>query len=758
MKRAAGACVLLLAMTACRTKQGYVEKGNQLFDAGRYADAVINYDRAIQKDRNYGEAYYRLGMAQEKLQDGSAAFDAFYRAVQLMPADIPAKEHLGNLSLEFYMLDSHRPQAYYNLAKQISDELLQRNPRSFEGLREKGYLAMTDQKREDAIALFRKAHDINPSDPAVTTALAQNLFLTGQSAEAEKLGSDMMAHHTTYPTIYDIMYEWYVKQNRPADAENTVKAKVNNNPKEGRYLLELAAHYDRVRKPAEMQAALQRLLDRPKDFPQARMWVGQLYYRMRNYSEAVHYFQEGARNSKGEEKLQYQKAATNALLAEGKREQASTTVNQIVEETPKDPESRLVQANLLLKSGDPAQVAAAERALQDLAKLKPNDASILVKLGRAEELQGNFAGATSRYQEALKHNAKSLEARYALAELGITQRHPEETLQQADEILKVRPDDPTARLLRAQGLARTGNVATARAELTRIKDFQHNPQAQVELGLLALSERKYPEAEQIFSKLRESGDPKAVVGLAQAYAAQKEFDRALGVLNEGLKKSNSTLLLVELGRIQAVAGHHDAAIQTFQQLVSQQPKSVAARVDLAQAFAGKDDYKSAVETYKEAIKLSPSDLSAGLELGHALSQAGRVEEARTQYLTVLKLHPADAIALNEMANFVCENGGDVDQAMEFAQRALRTAPAQPAFSDTMGCLYLKKGLRDSALQVFGNLVKKYPNYPTFRYHLGAALLEKGDKKSAKKELQGALADHPSRQDEARIRELLGKIG
>jgi predicted Zn-dependent protease len=54
-------------------------------------------------------------------------------------------------------------------------------------------------------------------------------------------------------------------------------------------------------------------------------------------------------------------------------------------------------------------------------------------------------------------------------------------------------------------------------------------------------------------------------------------------------------------------------------------------------------------------------------------------------------------------------------------------------------------------------VKNYPLYPTFRYHLGQALLETGNKQEAKKELESALAQHPSRQDEARIKQLLGKI-
>jgi len=758
MKKAAGACLLLLAMTACRTKQGYVEKGNQLLAAGKYDDAVINYNRAIQKDRNYGEAYYRLGLAEVKLQDASAAFDAFYRANQLMPANVDAKEQLGRLSLEFYMLDSHRPQAYYNLARQISDELLQRNPKSFEGLREKAYLAMTDQKRDEAIALFRKAHELNPSDASVTTAMVQNMLLTGQTAEAEKLGLDVIARQKTYSTIYDVMYQWYIKQNRTVDAENIIKAKVSNNPKEGRYLLELAAHYDAVHKPAEMQATLQRLLDDPKDFPKARMLIGDLYFKLRHYPEAVHYFEDGARNSKGDEKLLYQKAATNALLAAGKNSQASSTVGQILEEIPKDPEARLVQADILLKSGEPAKVAEAERQFQDLLKLRPNDAIVLLKLGQAEEMEGNLAGAAARYQEAINHNTKYIQARYALAQIALAQQHPDLTLQQADEILKVRPEDPTARLLRAQALARTGNVATARAELTRIQDFQHNPQAQVELGLLALSEKKFQEAEQIFTKLRETGDPQAIAGLARAYAGRRQFDKAIQVVEDGLKRNSSPGLLNVLGTVQAQAGQYDASIATFQKLIASQPKSVQARIELADVLSSKGDYPGAVESYGVAVKLAPSDSAAGLHLAHALSQAGRIEDARSEFRNVLKMHPEDAFVLNEMANFVCENGGDVDQALGFAQRALRTVPAQPAFSDTMGCLYMKKGLSDSALQVFENLVKKYPNYATFRYHLGAALLEKGDRRSAKKELQSALAAHPNPQDEARIKELLGKIG
>jgi tetratricopeptide (TPR) repeat protein len=749
----------LASISGCRTsKQGYVAKGNRSFDAGKYSEAAINYRKAIQKDEHYGEAFYRLGLAEIKEQNSREAFDALYRAVQLLPTNFDAKEQLGSLSLEYYLIDPHRSQFYYNTVKQISDQLLQRNPKSFEGLREKAYLAMTDEKREESIALFRKALEVNPSDPIVTTALIQNLILTGQGKEAERLGLDLIARQKVYAPVYSVMYEWYMKENRQADAENMLKTRVSNNPKQGGSLLELASHYARMQKPAEMQATLQRLLDDPKDFPQARMWLGDFYYRRRNYPEAVRYFEEGTRTAQGTDKVLYQKRATDALLMAGKGVQASSTVDQIVQENPKDTEARHVQANLMLRSGNPQKIDAAERELKDLSAEQPNDASVWLGLGRAEELRGNLDTARARYLEALNKNGNYLQARYALAEIGLIQKRPEETLQQANEILKVRPDDPRARLLRAQALARTGNAATARIELTRIKDFQHNPQAQIELGLLALSENKFQEAVQVFGKLRETGEPQAIAGLAKAYASQKQFDRALEVLNEGLRKSNnSPLLLSQLGSTQALAGKYDAAIVTLQKLIALRPKSAQDRLQLADVFTLQGDNNSALAKYREAAQLAPADMDTGLELARALSRAARIDEARAQYQTVLTAHPDDALALNDMAFFIWENGGNLDQALGFAQRALQRVPGQPSYSDTIGCIYLKKGLSDSALQVFNNLVKKYPNYSTFRYHLGMALLEKGDKKSAKRELETALAAHPSRQDEARIKELLGKI-
>jgi len=78
-------------------------------------------------------------------------------------------------------------------------------------------------------------------------------------------------------------------------------------------------------------------------------------------------------------------------------------------------------------------------------------------------------------------------------------------------------------------------------------------------------------------------------------------------------------------------------------------------------------------------------------------------------------------------------------------------------ADTLGWIYIKKNLSDNAIEIFRDLVGKNPANPTYRYHLGMAFYQKGDKPQAKRELLAALQRKPSKEEEQKIKELLGKV-
>ncbi len=764
MKKAAVVCIMMLAITACTTKRGYVEKGNILFDQGKYEDASINYRNAVQKDPNYGEAYYRLGLAEIKLDKPLDAYNALFRASQLLPNNIEVKEKFGGICLEYYLRDAKRPQRLYKQIQQTSTELLARDPSSFEGLREKGFLAHEDRKPQEAIAYFRRALLGRPWNPQVTTALIQILLENGQYPEAEKNALELVSREKTYGPIYDVLYNFYFDANRAADAENILKLKVANNPKQATYILQLAGHYERVKKPSDVRETLQKLLDDPKDFPEAQLRVGDFYLSEKDYPQAVKYYQ-AAQQSNPKDKAGLEKRAMAALLASAKYDDAMREVNQILRENPKDEIALRMRADLLINTGKPASATEAVQILQNLLSSHPNelDPPLRLNLGRAYVLKGDLAAARAQFEEALRERKDFAAAQYELSRLYVLRQQPAEALQAANAVVALRPTDRRARLLQAWSLANTGEAVKARNVLEQlIKESPKDTDARLQLGLLALKQANYREAADTLEELRQDSgqkgsDPSVVTSLAAAYVGLHQYAKAQETLTEALKQSpGSPVLRGELAETTAIGGNYSLAITEFQSLLAQDPKSAPLHFRLGEVYQAKGDQVNALLFYQQAHELAPNEATPALVYADALTRAGRTDEAKALYLQIVRAHPDNAPALNNAAYFLSDHG-DLDQAEKLVEKALNKSPGQPGFSDTLGYVYLRKGQRDTAIRMFSDLVRRYPTFSIFHYHLGLALLQKGDQTAAKKELLRALATHPGTTLEPSIKKLLGRL-
>jgi tetratricopeptide (TPR) repeat protein len=759
MKKMAGVCLVLLAMSACTTKRGYVEKGNILAQRGKYEDAEINYRKAIQKDPNYGDAYYRLGLAEMKKGNGQGAYNAMFRASQLLPNDIDVKEKFAGLCLDYYLRDPKRPQRLYQQIQQSSSELLSQNPNSFEGLRLKGALAHEDRKPQDAISYFRKALEVQPWNAPVTTLLVQTLIEEGRYPEAEKTALELLSREKTYGPIYDVLYGFYFTANRVADAENIVKLKVANNPKRANYIVQLAGHYARVQKPAEAQQALQKLLDDPTDFPDGQIRAGDFYLAQKDYPQAIRYYEAAERNDP-KDKVGLEKRALAAQLAGSKFDDASRLVDQILKADPTDEVALRMRADMLINTQKPQNGALAVQILQNLLNSHPNepDPALRLNLGRAYLLKGDLGGARAEFEEALHQRKDFAAAQYELSRLYLLRRQPADALEAANAAVALRPSDRRARLLQAWSLASTGEAAKARVILEQlIKESPKDREARLQLGLLALKLGNYRESIDLLEDLHDDGDPNVVSSLAVAYLGLHQFAKAHEVLSEALKQSPGSLAIrEELAETTALGGEFALAEVQYQKLIEQDPKSAKLRLRLGEVYQAKGDLKDSLVAYQQAHDLAPNEATPALIYADALNQAGRTEEARTLYRQIVQAHPDNLPALNNAAYFLCDHG-NLDEAQKLAERALQKAPGQPGFTDTLGYVYLKRGERDSAIRTFSDLVRRYPSLSIFHYHLGLALYQKGDHPGAKKELQRALASHPGSNLEPSIKQLLGKI-
>jgi tetratricopeptide (TPR) repeat protein len=755
------ALVVVVGATGCSRSLGYyVERGNRFFDSGKYEEASMQYRKAIQIAPKSGEAYYRLGLTEIRRANLSDAYQALTQAVALMPNNDAARVRLADVCLAGYRLDS-RATGFYNQVVTISGQLLEKNPRSFDGLRLKGLLALTDRKPKEAVGYLEQVNAIEPLHRDVILGLAHALLADNRFAAGEKLALDHIGKDQTFGVLYDVLYQAYTASKRPADAEAILKRKVDSNPKQAGYLVELAEHYARAGKFAQMSATLRRLLDNLKDFPDAHALVGDFNARHLRWPEAIGEFEQAAR-LQPKEKTRFQKRIVVALKAQGKAAEALQLAAAIIKADPNDDEAQSIHATLLLESGKPEDLDAALPMFQKLAQARPADPVLHFDLGRVYTLVNKPDEARIQFQEAARLRGDYRPPRVALVVLNLNQRRSQDALAGAKELFDADPSDAQGRYLYSVALTDTGNYSQARVQIGELlKRFPGSRDAQLQLALIAAAQKKFKEAEQIFNRLYQarSDDIRAVEGLVNTYFSESQFDKALQLLKEDLKKSpDSTAIRGLLANAAVSAGRYDLALEQYQKLQSQVPNSTDVRMRLADVYWRKGDPGKTISTLQQAVQADPKNPAALMFLASVLGESGRMAEARQACQQVLALKPDNPHAMNNLAFVLSETGGNLDEALRLVQTALQKSPDEPQFFDTMGCIYLRKRMFGSAVQTFNALVRQRPNNATFRYHLGWALVEEGDKARAKRELENALARQPSRAEEAKIRELLGRIG
>ena len=216
-------------------------------------------------------------------------------------------------------------------------------------------------------------------------------------------------------------------------------------------------------------------------------------------------------------------------------------------------------------------------------------------------------------------------------------------------------------------------------------------------------------------------------------------------------------LSVALANLYVRSERYDDAIKIFQGVLQKDPKAADILYRLAETYRRRGDLNQAVETFRKASQAAPNDPGPLLQLGLLMDGTGRREQAKPIYEQILRIQQDHPIALNNLAFIKAEEGTDLDTALSMAQRAFQAQPQSPDIADTLGWVYIRKNLSGETIRVFTDLVKKYPSNPMYRYHYGMALMQRGDRPAAKRELESALKNQPSKSETDKIQELLRQL-
>src|SRR5580704_5166709 len=80
-------------------KQRYLDKGTAYFQKGKYREAAIEDQNAIQIDSQFAPAHYQLAQCYLKLSDWARAYQELMRTVDLDPGNSKAQLDITNLLL-----------------------------------------------------------------------------------------------------------------------------------------------------------------------------------------------------------------------------------------------------------------------------------------------------------------------------------------------------------------------------------------------------------------------------------------------------------------------------------------------------------------------------------------------------------------------------------------------------------------------------------------------------------------------------------
>jgi Tfp pilus assembly protein PilF len=201
---------------------------------------------------------------------------------------------------------------------------------------------------------------------------------------------------------------------------------------------------------------------------------------------------------------------------------------------------------------------------------------------------------------------------------------------------------------------------------------------------------------------------------------------------------NDTRTLMLAASAYQTLGDLAACERALQRVLGIDANNLAAYAMLARTYLAQHRLDAALARYEEVARRDPKPVAAETMIGIILQARNQPGEAQRHFERALQLDARAAVAANNLAWIYAETGGQLDTALRLAQTAREELPGRAEVNDTLGWIYLKKGLVDLALAPLERSVEEQPSNAVYRYHLAVAYLDTGQRAKARQTFEEAL--------------------
>ena len=561
--------------------------------------------------------------------------------------------------------------------------------------------------------------------------LAANYLKTGKPDRALQVLTPLLPAADKDPALAGLAGEVYLRNGRPAEAAKYFAKSVALDPKnpEGRVGLAVT-HFA----TGQADTAIRELESAAAETPgtQADLLLVRTALSRKEYDKAL--------------------AALDAL----EKKQANTAVA-----------SNLRGIALLGKR----DVAGARKSFERAVSLDPAYFPAASNLARLDMAEKKPQDARKRFDNVLAKDPRNVSALLAIAELRAAGGgSADEVAGLIGKAVAANPGDPAPRLALMSHWMRVNNpgnaVAAGREALAALPD---RPDILLAMGRAQLAAGDPNGALDTYNRLAQlqPDSPTPLLHVAEAQVATKDKDAALRTLRKalamkpGMLEAQRGIVMLEVD-----AGRITQAVAMAREVQKQRPKEAAGYVLEGDAHAYRKSWAEAATAYRAGLKQAasvelatklhavlgsadnpkeaerfaaswtrehPKDATFRLYLGQAALAKQDYATAAREFRAVVDLQPNNTTALNNLAWASAQIKDP--KAIEYAEKANRLAPNQPAIMDTLGMLLVEKGDTERGLPLLRDAIKVSPSTPALRLNLAKALIKVDQKDAARKELE-----------------------
>ena len=722
---------------------------------GELPAALSLVETALAKSPNLTEGWQLKGDLLTAQQQTDAALLAYRKALETKPDFVPAHYAIVTLLMRNNKGDE---------AKKALESMKQVAPRHPQTSYLQALMAVNDKDYAAAREAIQRHLKSAPDSLPGTLVAAQIEYQLGSYVQAENALVAVLQRAPGHVYARRLLAQTYLREGKPGKARETLLPLLAGNPDSDTLTLAgqvFLQNGDAVKAAGYFEKAV--ALD-PKNTGK-RTAVALAHIAKGDSERGVEELEGVAADDAG---IRAELALIATSLRERKFDAALAAVAAIEKKQPDKPLPHVLRGDVLVAKGD---FAGARKSYDRALAIDSSYLPAVAGLARLDLIAKKPDDAKKRFEAFLQKDPKNVQALLVVANLRAQSgASADEVASLIGKAVAANPNDTEARLALIRHWLRSKEPKKAvAAAQDAVAALPERPEILDAAGMAYRAAGDSNQALQMYVKLAQlrPESPTPYMRMAEIHVAAKDNSAALDSLRKALAIKPD---LIEAQRamvaLDARSGNTTEAVAAARAVQKQRPTEAIGYILEGNVHASRKAWAEAAAAYRSGLKQSPTtDLA--LYLYATLVDGGKPKEAESfatgwlkdhpkdrgfrfflaqravakkdyasaarQYKAVLEVDPDDAMALNNLA-WVASQMKD-PKAMEYAERALKLAPDNPAFIDTLGMLQVNKGDTARGIETLQRALTIAPNVPSIRLNLARALIKSGQKDAAKKELE-----------------------